>query len=179
MVSPFRFRLATIVLGALVLTGCVGQSWRDPDIPIAAQADVDFTRYTGLWYEIARYPVRFQRGCTGTKASYGALPEDRISVVNTCFRDGPDGPLSRIEGSANIVGPGKLRVRFSGIPFVAAPYWVLWVDDSYETAVVGVPSGQSGWILARTPEIPDARMKRAQAVLRANGYDPSAMIAGQ
>lgn len=169
-------RAALFLLSVLLLTACVGPSWRNPDAPIAAQGDVDFTRYAGAWYEIARYPVRFQRGCTDSRAVYTPREDGRIGIVNTCTRDGT---LRRIEGNAEIVGPGKLRVRFDGVPFVAAPYWVLWVDDSYQTAVVGVPSGQSGWILARSPEVSQARLERAKDVLRANGYDPMALIDGR
>jgi apolipoprotein D and lipocalin family protein len=58
------------------------------------------------------------------------------------------------------------------VPLLAADYWVLWVDDDYQTAVVGVPSGKSGWILARTPTIDADHRARAEAVLTRNGYDP-------
>lgn len=29
---------------------------------------VDINRYAGIWYEIARYPNRFQKGCVATTA---------------------------------------------------------------------------------------------------------------
>lgn len=57
------------------------------------------------------------------------------------------------------------------MPFVRGDYWVLWTDADYETAVVGVPSGGAGWILARTPDLSASRRAEAEAVLRANGYD--------
>ena len=85
----------------------------------------------------------------------------------------PDGPAERIAGTARIVAPGELKVKFANVPFVAADYWVLWVDEDYETAVVGVPSGRAGWILARTPTIDPARRAQAEAVLARNGYDPA------
>ena len=55
------------------------------------------------------------------------------------------------------------------MPF-AADYWVLWVDDDYRTAVVGVPSGRAGWILSRTPDLPEDRLEAARDVLAFNGY---------
>ena len=64
-------------------------------------------------------------------------------------------------------------MKFASVPFVAADYWVLWVDADYETAVVGVPSGRAGWILARVPTIDPARRAEAEAVLARNGYDPA------
>jgi apolipoprotein D and lipocalin family protein len=82
-----------------------------------------------------------------------------------------DGPLRRIDGEARVVGPGRLEVSFDSVPFVNAPYWVLWVDDGYRTAVVGTPSGRAGWILNRDPQIPADRLEAARQVLAFNGYD--------
>ena len=144
-------------------------------MPITPVAELDLTRYAGRWYEVARFPVAFQRGCTATTADYGLLSDGRLSVVNRCRRGSPDGPESRIAGTATPVGPGQLSVRLGLIPF-AGPYWVLWVAEDFGTAVVGVPSGRAGWILNRSPEIAPARLERARAVLAANGYDPADLI---
>ena len=78
---------------------------------------------------------------------------------------------SRIEGKAEIVGPGRLAVSFPSVPFGASDYWVLWVDEGYRTAVVGAPNGKSGWILNRDPQIPVDRLNAAREVLGFNGYD--------
>ncbi len=169
-------RFAFVLLLAGVVSACSGGVYRDPSVAMAPQSDFDAERYLGLWYEIARFPVPFQKGCTATTAEYGSIDATKISVVNTCRQDSPDGPLRRIEGTADIVGPGALKVRFGSVPFIAADYWVLWVDDAYQIAVVGVPSGRAGWILARTPSFSAQARARAEAVLVANGYDPAQLI---
>jgi apolipoprotein D and lipocalin family protein len=173
---PGPKRLAT---GALLFAAVLGVSgcavYRDTDVTMTSQA-IDPARYAGVWYEIARFPVAFQKGCTGVTAEYGVIDADTVSVLNTC-RDGAlDGPVRQIEGSADIVGPGQLRVQFDSVPFIKAPYWVLWVDADYTVAVVGVPSGRAGWILARTPSIAQAELRKAIAVLHANGYDPAKLL---
>jgi apolipoprotein D and lipocalin family protein len=53
---------------------------------------------------------------------------------------------------------------------VAAPYWVLWVDEGYRTAVVGQPNGRAGWVLNREPGDPAGPLDRAREVLDFNGY---------
>lgn len=160
----------------LLLSGCATVppgGYRDADVTISSAAAFDPARYAGLWYEIARYPVPFQAGCVAVRAKYTLRPEGGFDVLNTC-RDGAlDGPERRIEGSARITGPGRLSVKFDGVPFIRAPYWVLWVDADYRTAVVGVPSGRAGWILNRDPEIPPDRLRAALRVLEFNGYDLS------
>lgn len=159
----------------IVLTAC-GQAYRDTSVPLVAQADFNAEDYLGLWYEVARFPVFFQDGCTATTAAYGPIDTDTVSVLNTCRKGTPDGPIDQIAGKADIVGPGQLEVSFDNVPFARGEYTVLWVDEAYQTAVVGTTSGKAGWILARTPEISADRRQKAEAVMKANGYDPALLI---
>lgn len=165
-----------ILAGVVVLVaGCGGQeglfaTYRDAGVPIASKALFEPERYLGTWYEIARFPVPFEAGCVGVTAEYGPREDGGLSVRNTCRR--ADGTVrSVIEGTAEVVGPGRLKVRFPSVPFVAADYWVLWVDEGYRTAVVGTPNGRAGWILNRDPVIPADRWAAAREMLDFNGYD--------
>ncbi len=164
------------VLLALLLAGCAAiptGRYRDTSVPISSAAAFDAARYQGRWYEIARFPVPFEEGCGNVTADYALRPDGTLSVVNTCHED--DGTTRRITGTATPDGPGRLQVRLGAMPF-AAPYWVLWVDEGYRTAVVGTPSGTAGWILNRTSEIPADRWQAAIEVLRFNGYDTGRLI---
>jgi apolipoprotein D and lipocalin family protein len=163
-----------------MLAGCGGPGepvspfavYRDTTAPIASKALFEPERYLGLWHEVARYPVIFEQGCVGVTADYGLRADGLLSVRNTCRN--PDGTVrSVIEGTAEVVGPGRLKVRFASVPFVAGDYWVLWVDEGYRTAVVGTPNGRAGWILNRDPEIPADRLAAAREILDFNGYDVS------
>lgn len=154
----------------LALAACTG-SYRDTSVGMSSMAVFDPARYAGTWYEIASFPVPFQAGCTDTKAEYG-LSETGLSVRNSCLQDGN---RVVIDGTATVSGPGRLKVRLDGVPF-PADYWVLWVDEGYRTAVVGVPSGRAGWILNRSPDIPDDRLRAAREVLAFNGYDLSRLV---
>lgn len=159
---------ALVLLWALASCAAVAPSYRDTSVPITSSTRFDAARYAGQWYEIASFPTIFQRGCTGTNATYTATDTPgTLGVLNRCMRDGK--PV-QITGSAVVDGPGRLKVRLQGVP-VAAPYWVLWVDEDYQTAVVGVPSGRAGWILNRTPTLRADRLQAAREVLEFNGYD--------
>lgn len=155
---------------ALTLVAC-GSSYRDRSVGLSSMAVFEPARYAGIWYEVASFPTPFQAGCRNTRAEYAPLADGSLSVTNTCLKDGS--PVV-IGGRATVVGPGRLSVRLAGVP-VAAPYWVLWVDTGYRTAVVGTPSGRAGWILNRTPEIPPDRLAAARDVLAFNGYDLEAL----
>ena len=151
-----------------ILAAC-GSTYRDTNTAISSMAVFDPIRYSGRWYEVASFPTPFQAGCTNTQADYQVIDDGRLNIRNSCLRNGA---LSVIEGSAEVVGPGRLEVRLDGVP-VRADYWVLWVDEGYRTAVVGTPSGRAGWVLNRDPTIPSDRLAAAEEVLRFNGYDVS------
>jgi apolipoprotein D and lipocalin family protein len=166
---------AAAVVAVLSVGACAVPvaGYRDTSVTIASAAAFDPVRYAGRWYEIARFPVPFQEGCTDTVAEYAVQADGTLSVVNTCLVDGAP---RRIEGSAELTGPGRLEVSFDTVPFVSAPYWVLWVAEDYGSAVVGVPSGRAGWILKREPTISPDRLEAARQVLDFNGYDVSRLV---
>ena len=131
--------------------------------PVKAVESVDLARYAGLWYEIARFPNRFQDDCAGeVTATYRLREDGRIDVINECSE--ADGTRKRAEGVARLAddnGPAsRLEVRFAPglltwLPFVWADYWVLSLDDEYTRVAVGTPDRKYLWILSRTPQIDD------------------------
>jgi len=138
--------------------------------PVRTVAAVDLARYAGKWYEIAAFPMFFQRQCVGdTTAEYALRPDGDVSVVNRCrTEDGFDEATARawpVEGSGN----ARLKVQFFW-PF-RADYWVIGLDPEYRWAVVGNPGRKYLWILSRTPQLPAALLEGALASVREQGYD--------
>ena len=139
-----------MTLLATLLAGCGG---KPADLPVAEQ--VDLTRYTGLWYEIARLPAFFQRGCYDATAFYALNEDGTVAVLNRCLRQGE---MQDIEGTATTIDEtgARLKVRFDNwftrlLP--AGDYWIIHVDAEYQRAVVGTPNRDYLWLLARTPDI--------------------------
>jgi len=154
------------MLIALLVSGCASRP------PLSTVPSVDLTRYSGKWYEIAKYPNFFQRGCSGqSTAEYSPGPDGSIRVVNAC--PGKNGKEIRVTGKATVV-PGsqntKLRVSFGGP--ISGAYWVIGLDEkNYSWAVVGHPSRQFLWILARTPELPADTYEKILKLVAEHGYD--------
>jgi len=134
---------------------------------------VDLDRYLGTWYEIASYPQWFQRNCAATTATYSRREDGRIRVVNACRDGGLDGPSRQVEGVAWIASEdqsnAKLRVQFFW-PF-RGDYWIIELDEDYRYAVVGHPSREYLWILARTARIDPALYADLVRRIEAHGYD--------
>lgn len=85
-------RLFFLSICLVGLAAC-GTSYRDNSVPLFAKADFNAEKYLGHWYEIARFPVAFEQGCTATTARYGALDPETVSVLNKCHKGKPDGPV--------------------------------------------------------------------------------------
>ena len=165
-------RFLSIVLISGVLAACGGDNK-----PLATVDQVDLQRYAGTWYEIARLPQWFQRGCHDSTATYSLNDDGTLKVVNRCQREG-DEP-SEAEGTARIVpdsGNAKLKVRFDNwvsklIPTITeGNYWIIALDKDYQTVVIGEPSREYLWILARQPELNDDQYQALVQVAEDKGF---------
>ncbi|MFC1642124.1 lipocalin family protein [Myxococcota bacterium] len=139
--------------------------------PLQTVAKVDLSRYTGTWFEIASYPQRFQKGCTGTTATYNLRDDGEIGVVNRCRKGSLDGPEDSAKGRARVVDDttnAKLEVSFFW-PFWG-DYWIIDLGENYEYAVVGHPARDYLWILSRTPAMDDAVYQGILDRLQAKDY---------
>lgn len=173
LLRPVVLALAVAVLAV----PASADKYRDRSAPISVAENFDLGRYLGLWYEIARFPNRFESGCVGVTAEYRQRDDGKVTVINTCKKGSLSAEAEQIEGTATVQGPAKLRVNFvSWLPFAAGDYWVLYVDANYQIAVVGEPKGNTGWILARSKSISAAQLNKGLEVLRANGYDTDQMV---
>ncbi len=139
---------------------------------------VDLNKYTGKWYEIAKIPNRFQKGCVrNTTAEYKLRDDGDIDVINRCIE--ADGSVNEAEGLAKVVDEktnSKLEVSFVsifGIHLFWGDYWIIGLDKNYQYAVVGHPDRKYGWILNRTPEMSEEKLNEAFKILKENGYDPA------
>jgi apolipoprotein D and lipocalin family protein len=146
--------------------------------PLATIPALDVPRYMGTWYEIAKFPNRFQRKCVAnTTATYKALAAGRVEVTNHCRRS--DGDNEVAVGEARQVGAAdspKLEVRFapsflSFLRFVWGDYWVVDLDPAYQLAAVSTPGRDYLWILSRAPTVDKATYDSLLERLKAKGLD--------
>lgn len=143
------------------------------DVSLETVQKVDLNRYLGRWYEIAKYPNRFERKCErNVTANYALRPDGKISVVNACTTK--EGKVTQSSGWAKVVDQNtsaKLKVTFFW-PFFGN-YWIIDLGANYEYAVVGEPSRKYLWILSRTPQMDDALYASITSRLADKGYDAS------
>jgi apolipoprotein D and lipocalin family protein len=164
--------LALMLLG-LFGAGCATTTTARLHLPeLQTVPHVDLARYLGTWYEIASFPQRFQKGCTGSTASYTQRSDGQIDVLNRCRIDRLDGPEKVARGRARVVdkqSQAKLEVSFFR-PFWG-DYWIIDLGRDYGYAVVGHPSRDYLWILSRAPVMDAQVYDGILARLTAQGYE--------
>jgi apolipoprotein D and lipocalin family protein len=185
--------LGIVVLGGLVFLGLFfAQSQNSKQAladALATQSNlltsdvVDLEKYAGKWFEQARLPVPFEgEECKCVTAEYTINNENgTVDVLNTCA--GVDGKA--IETAKGVARPVEntqnraLRVSF-GPAFlgdaIAGDYWIFFVDDQYETAIVGSPDFETMWILSREPVLDTDQLQQLIAVAQQKGFDTSKLI---
>jgi apolipoprotein D and lipocalin family protein len=166
-----RLRAGVALALSVVLAGCATPpAATSTAAPVRAVAQVDLQRYAGRWYEIAAYPMFFQRQCVGdTTADYTLRDDGRIDVLNRCRTTSGHAQARGVAWAVEDSRNARLKVSFFW-PF-RADYWVIGLADDYRWAVVGEPGRRYLWILARTPALSSADLESARAAARAQGYD--------
>jgi len=166
------FLLAILLLASVVM---VHRALAET-LPLQTVAHVDLKRYSGHWYEIARYPNWFERNCVAdATASYTPLADGRMEVLNACKL--ANGTVKISKGKAVVADAAsnaRLKVTFFW-PFWGN-YWVIDLAPDYSYAVVGEPSRKYLWILSRTPQLSEATMSQILTHMEQKGYDPSPLI---
>ena len=134
--------------------------------------NVDLNKYAGKWFEIASFPLRFQKGCHCTTAEYTVSNKGYVTVENRCNKGSVTGKQSYIKGKAFVdknSGNAKLKVQFFW-PF-KGKYWIIDLADDYIYAVVSHPNKKYLWILSRTSKMDEAIFNGIISRLKEKGFD--------
>jgi apolipoprotein D and lipocalin family protein len=178
-------KMKKIYAGALVvlLTTMLVKANKS-DAPLRVVSNIDLSRYSGQWYEIARLPNRFEKKCVSdVTANYSLLKENRLRVVNRCRTN--NGRFTEAKGVARLADKNgansRLKVRFapsflSFLPFVWADYQVIELAPDYSYALVGEPGRKYLWILSRTPQMDEVSYRKLTDLAASQGFDVSRLV---
>ena len=174
-------RFVIALFASLILAGCATHG--DDSLAPKTAGEVNLKRYQGKWYELARMPMYFQRNCAQSEAHYSLKPNGEIDVLNRCLT--AEWKWEEARGTAVAQVPGKtdkLWVNFDNwftrlLPgVVKGDYWVLYVSDDYQTAIVGNPNRRYLWLLSRSPDVSVQTRELLLGEAQSRGYDTERLI---
>ncbi len=161
-----------MMIGGLALLLLITTSWAPArGVNNSTVGTVDWGRYTGSWYEIARKPHSFEKGMSHVKATYTARPDGTIEVRNEGIKNGKHKVARGKARTTNT--PGQLKVTFFIFP---GEYNIMELGPDYSYSVVGGSNGSYLWILSRTPELNPATLNGIYSRLEERGYDLSDLL---
>ena len=142
--------------------------------PLKTVAKVDIERFMGDWYVIANIPTFLEKNATNAIESYRLNDKGDIDVTFTFYKDNPTGERKAYHPKGfiyNTTTNAEWRMQFLW-PF-KMPFLIIDIDDKYSYTVIGYPSRNYVWIMARKPEIPQKTYQSILKNLENVGYDIS------
>jgi apolipoprotein D and lipocalin family protein len=159
------------LLAAVLLVAVAGCSAVKPLEPVDY---VDLDRFMGDWYVIANIPTFLEEGAHNAVESY-AMNEDGTIATTFAFRDGAfDGERKEFNPKGFVRDDPSNAVW--GMRFVwpiKADYRIVYLEPDYSITIIGRNKRDYVWLMARTPEIPDAKYEELVQRIDAMGYDVS------
>lgn len=157
--------LLSVLAGALGFAGCSSSD------PLPTVSFVDLDRFMGDWYVVAHVPVGSEDEAYNAVESYRRR-EDGAIATTYAFRDGGfDGALEVKKPVGTVVDEetnAEWGMQFFW-PF-EAEYLVTYLDPEYRTTIIARTKRDYAWIMARSPELPDAELARLVDELVGQGY---------
>lgn len=177
-------KIVKIAVGGAVLLGLGAATMayaKNDSLPTVEKVELD--RYLGTWYEVARKPLTFQNKCDrDVTATYTLNENGNVNVDNRCIQK--NGQVTQSVGEAYIQNAPyntKLKVSFlpefiRWLPVGRGDYWVLKLDDNYQTVLVGEPKRKYMWVLSRDPQLDQNVVNEYLQYAQSVGYDLSDVI---
>jgi len=157
-----------------VVSGCSSQQ------SITTVDYVDIERFMGDWYVIANIPTYFERDAYNPLESY-RLDTDGSIATKFSFNAGSfDGEKKVYQPRAFITEPSTNAVW--GMQFIwpiKADYRIVYLDDDYQTTVIGRNNLDYVWIMSRSPQMTEQLYAELERFVGALGYDPRLLIRAQ
>ncbi|MDE3028223.1 MAG: lipocalin family protein [Paracoccaceae bacterium] len=147
--------------------------YRHPHAQIYSNASFQPARIGGDWREVAGFYDPAHATCALGLTHIAVRADGSLDLtLKSCGGWGGNQTVH-----ATPTASGRYRLAMSGPR--GEPWWVIWVDQEYQTMAIGTPSGAFGAIVARNGRVPADRIIAAKEVLDFNGYEVKRLIAAR
>jgi apolipoprotein D and lipocalin family protein len=164
-------RGAAILLAALSLILTAGCDEGGGE-PMNTVPYVDLKRFMGDWYVVANIPTFVEKGAYNPVERYRLNPDGTIATTFTFNKDSFDGQLKTFHPKGFVLDT-QTNARW-GMQFIwpfKGDFRIIYLDDDYQTTVIGRAKRDYVWVMSRTPEFTDADFERMRAFIESVGYD--------
>ena len=157
---------------ATLLAGLLASSCSQEKMPnqmLVPKLDLD--RFMGKWYVHGHSPTFLDKNAYAATEVYEKGEDGKILTTYSFRKGSLDGKQKTYRPVGQVYDTqsnAEWRMKFFGI--LNAPYYILYVDNEYETTVIGHPNKEMAWIMSRTPEMSDQLYGRLKSELSKRDY---------
>ena len=175
---------------AALALAALGASAQAPQVPPQGQIQVtqgdvvklDYLRYEGRYYEIARLYTFRERNCgSDVVVTFVRRIDTDVSFINQCIEKDSSWimDIGRLVTTRSDERPGELWFQADSIgwaPWFNGTYRLIELAGDFSYAMLGDPDGSKLWILSRTRQIDEPTYQRLVARAAERGYETSKLI---
>ena len=162
--------ISLLLTMSFVLTACGGPNLK----PIETVEHVELQKFMGDWYVIANIPTFIETNAYNAVESYALNDDGNIQTTFTFRKGGFDGPRKQFNPTGFIVD--KQSNALWDMQFIwpfKAEYRIIYLDDDYQTTIIGRSKRDYVWLMARTPVISETHYQSLLSFIAEQGYDVS------
>jgi len=161
-----RISVLLALAGLLLVASCTSHA------PLATVDSLDLERYMGDWYVIANIPTFVEKGAVNAIEHYDLRDDGDVDITFTFFKNNVEGKFKEMHARGFVQeGTGNARWKVQFIWPLKSPFYVMDLDENYNYTVIGLPSRDYLWIMAREPLLPDSIYSDIVARTAEAGYD--------
>ncbi len=144
---------------------------------------LEYLRYEGRYYEIARLPTFQERNCAAdTVMTFLRRVDGDVSIVYQCFTQDKQSwimDIGLLDVSHGDEYPGELYVRpdlIGWAPWMWGTYRLIELAGDYSYAMVGDAAQSRLWILSRTRHMNEETYNRLLRRATERGFDTARLV---
>jgi apolipoprotein D and lipocalin family protein len=153
-----------------LLSGCSSHNMK----PIATVDYVDLERFMGKWYVIANIPTFIEENAHNAVETYALNADGSIATTFSFYEGSADGELRTYRPTGFVVD--RQSNALWGMQFIwpfKAEYRVIYLDEDYQTTIIGRSKRDYLWLMSRQPQIDEQTYTSLLAFIESRGYDAS------
>lgn len=164
-----------LLLGSIFLFGC--STSVEIKTPLKTVDHIDLPRFMGDWYVIGTIPWIVEKNNVGTMDIYRMRPDGRIDITYVFHKKELSAKREEMHAIGKILDT-KTNARW-GVQFLwpfEAPYLVIDLAADYSTTIIGYPSRDLIWIMARTPTLSESNYQALLEKAALQGYATNRIV---
>lgn len=138
---------------------------------------VDLEKFMGDWYVISILPNPIEKNVVNGIENYQLNEKGGVDITYTFFKDSPQGKKKVMHPKADIFNKetnSEWRVQFFWP--IKFPYLVIYLDEEYETTVIGVANKKYAWVMSRKPKITAEKYAEVLDRMKELEYDVDKLV---